>query len=330
MRQKINVALIGIGNFGQKLADTIKKTENLNLRACFHEKIEKAEEFALKNGCKAFSDTEEMFKENFEAVIIATPNHLHGKYAMLAIEKNKHLFIEKPIANGINEAEQILNEAERKNIIVMVGHNARRNTAIRKIKEMIDNGKMGKLVSAEINMSHGGGMKFTSDNWRFHKNNCPGGPLIMLGSHAADISNYLFGPAKSVCAAVKNLYAPTEAEDTSMVVLELKMGGLVYLANNYNTPTTYYIRIFGTNGILEYNKNLDTLSFQGPDNGREPASLQKMEFLKNDTILEELKEFGECVLDGKKPETSGKEGLEALKIINAALLSAREQKTVSI
>lgn len=318
--KKIKVLLVGVRGFGQKIADAIMKAESLELSACFHNDESVAKECGGLYNCKYFTNFEEAINSpEIEAVALVTPNHLHYSQIKACIRAGKHIFVEKPITNKLNEAEEVVAEIEGKILTLMVGHNMRRNDAIRKMKKLIDEGKIGEIVSGEINMSHAGGMKLTSDKWRYWRDKCPGGSLMMLGTHSAEISNYLFGHAKNVKGVLKKLYAPSDAEDTSAMLLDLENGGYCYIANNYNHPGTHFVRAYGTKGILEFNRNLGLLTFQGIDIDKKPAELINIPFEKNDMLLEEMEEWGKCIQEREKPETSGREAIEALKIVTAIL-----------
>ncbi len=329
--KKVKIALVGLDGFGKKLAEAISKTSNLNLIACCDSSREIADEYAKKYNCGVFYSLSALLQnKEVEAVALVTPNHLHAQQIKDCFNSNKHIFVEKPITNRLSEAKEIVEKEQAQNLILMVGHNMRRDKAVRKMKELLSQGKIGKIVSAEMNWSHRGGMKLTPDKWRYYKDKCPGGPLIMLGSHMADVSNYLFGPAKKVGAILKKQYAPSETEDTSLMLLELDSGSVVYICNNYNTPGTHFIRIYGTDGILFYNKNLETLSFQGKDKNKKPSQLEHIKYKQNDTKLEEMEEFGNCILQNKKPETGLTQAFNALAIVEAALTSQKENKFIKL
>lgn len=330
-RKKIKIALIGVRGHGEKIASAILKSQNLELFSCFHPQREVAVEYGEKYGCVPFNKLEEMLSsEKIEAAVIATPNHLHYKQMKICLKNSKNIFVEKPITNDLKTAKKIIAECKRNKKILFVGHNFRRNGAIRKIKELMEKNKIGEFVSAEINLSHAGGMKLTKDNWRYWEKSCPGGPLMMLGVHMADISNYLFGPAKQVAAFSSNLFAPIKNIDTSLMLLKLKAGRFVYICNNYNTPATFFVKVYGTKGVLEYNRNLGTLTFQGPDINRKAAPAELIKFQEIDTILEELEEFGGSILNKTKLETGGQEAYNALAVIKAAIDSSKKNKFINI
>jgi predicted dehydrogenase len=329
--KKIKVALIGVRGYGEKIASAILKSKNLELFSCFHPQWEVAVEYGKKYGCLPFSKLEEMLSlKQIEAAVIATPNHLHYKHMKVCLKNKKNIFVEKPITNDLKTAKTIITECKRNKKILFVGHNFRRNGAIRKIKELMEKNKIGEFVSAEINLSHAGGMKLTEDNWRYWEKFCPGGPLMMLGIHAADISNFLFGPAKQMAAFSNNLFAPIKNIDTGLMLLKLKSGKFVYICDNYNTPATFFVKVYGTKGILEYSRNFKTLTFQGPDINRKAAPVEFIKFQEIDTILEELEEFGKAVLNKKKPETGGREAYNALAVIKAAIDSSKKNKFINI
>ena len=332
MKKKIvNLGLIGLGGQGEKIASAILACKNLKLVACCHFEKEIADDYAKKYGCLAFISFKKMLQNPLvEAVVIATPNYLHYSQMKLCIAAKKHIFVEKPMTNNCKEAKEIVKQCNASKLVLMVGHNFRREGAIRKMKELIDKGKIGKFVSAEINISHSGGLKFTKDNWRFYQKKCPGGPLIMLGSHAIDTSNYLFGEAKKVAAFIKKLYASTQTPDTSIILAELKSGGLAYICNNYNMPGTHFVKAYGTKGILYFDKNQGVLSFQGEDIDKNPCSLKSIQYKQVNTLQEELEEFGTCILKGKAPETDATAALQVLSVIEAAEESQKKNKFIAV
>ncbi len=329
--KKIRVGIIGLGNHGEKIVSAVLKSKNLELNACCHYKKDEAKKFAEKYKCRYFNNLKTMaFDKDIDAIAIVTPNHLHFQQLKTCIAASKHIFVEKPITNTLKEAKTIIDQCKNKRLVLMVGHNYRRNGYVRKIKEVLDKKIIGDMVSAEINISHSGGLRFTKNDWRFHRDNCPGGPLIMLGVHAAEVCNYLFGGAKRVVAIVKRLYASTTAEDTSSVLVELKNGGVVHLCNNYNTPQTHLMRVTGTRGILEYDKRSRLLTLRGSDIGRAFGAVTRLAFAETDTFLEEMEDFARSILNRKSPETGGREAWNALAIIEAALESYKSKRFITV
>lgn len=326
----IKIGIIGIGGYGEKLAKALSKVKNAAISACFHPDPEKAKIFAATVNCRPYNKLESMLVDSdIQAVVIATPNHLHYEEIKLAIKYKKHIFVEKPITNSLEEAKEIINECEKDNLILMVGHNFRRGNAIRKMKAALHEGKIGNFVSAEMNLSHSGGMKLTSERWRFYEDKCPGGSLMMLGIHAADTSNYLFGQALGVAARIKRQYSPAKVPDTALLLLELENGGVAYICSNYNIPATNFIKIYGTNGVLEYDYYAKALILRGMDNLGKTPPPEVISYEDNDTIFEEMEEFVNCMQNNSQPETGGKEAYEALAIVSAALES-QKNNTFSI
>ena len=132
----VKTALIGAGHLGTYHAEKLFQIENSQLVAICDPLPEKAQKLAKKYFCQAFSDFKKITKK-VDAVLIATPTPLHFELAQFFLKREKHVFLEKPIAQTAKEAEQLCQLAENKNLVLQIGHVERFNPAFIKTKEFL-------------------------------------------------------------------------------------------------------------------------------------------------------------------------------------------------
>ncbi len=324
--KKITAAVIGLA-FGEELMDEMGDCKHFELAGGYARTEATREAFADKFGVKAYSSYDEMLSdEGVEGIVIATPNDTHRDLAVRAARAGKHIFLEKPIDNTVEASRDIIGACEKAGVVLFVGHVARRASAFRTAKKMIDNGELGQVVLVETNLSHRGGMGLKEGEWRWYRERCPGGPVMQLAAHDFDTLNYLFGPIKSVCAKVKRLATPAEIEDTAVVSAEFESGILAYVGTAYTIPPTTFTNIYGTEAALNINRRRHGLV--RVDKSGECTTVPVV--LPVNPLADELDHFARCVLFGETPETGGEEALHALAAVLATLKSAEEERTVTL
>jgi len=268
---------------------------------------------AQSYGCKPFADYHDLLEENLDAVSIVVPTTLHKKVALDAIEKGINILIEKPIADTIENADEVIKAARENRVKLMVGHVERFNPAIIKLKELIDNGLLGNVVSISAK-------RVGPYNPRIRDV----GIIVDLGTHDIDIMSYLYGEK------IKEVYASAGTvvhshEDHAIITLNFHNGGSGVIDTNWLTPhKVRNLTVIGSKGIAEVNCIEETLRIFDQEWIRD-AKIEKEEPLKL-----ELLHFIDCVQHDKKPLVSGEEGKHALEVAIAAMESARTGKVCDI
>lgn len=145
--EKIKVGVIGVGSMGKNHVRSYAALKHVcDLVGLYDVDQERSKEMAKSYGVNSFSSVKELLKE-VDAVNIATPTTTHYDIALQAIEEGKHILIEKPITNKIDEANEILKKAKEKKLIVQVGHIERFNPAIKALPDML---KEEKIIAIDI------------------------------------------------------------------------------------------------------------------------------------------------------------------------------------
>lgn len=324
LESPVRLALLGPGGFGHERAIAISASPATVLSACFSPVVAEREACARQFGGKAVSSEAEIWDDpTIEGVVISTPNQLHLSQIRQAAASGKHVFVEKPIAPTVAEAMEIIDACDKAGVVLMVGHNSRRRQRIRKMKALLEEGKLGRVVAAEAHNSHAGGLSIQPDDWRWSPENCPGGPLSQLAVHHADSLQYLLGPVLRVYGWQHRLAVKAAIDDVTVALLEFESGALGYLGAHYIVPDVRFVHLLGTDANVRWDRATGLLLES--DAGREVIPVAE-----NDTVLEEIEEFAQCIRAGAKPEVGGEGALRALAVIEAAVLSNQRQRPVEI
>ena len=345
----VGIAIVGIGMWCRALATVIEKSGAFRVVTCFTRTPAKRQAFAAAFRCDQDSSYEEVLKrKDVEAVLLTTPNSAHGDMAVLAAQHGKHVLVEKPIANRVSDARRMIEACRKNGVVLSIAHNQRRLAGYRKIKALIQAGSLGKIAAAETNFSHNGGFRLTPQMWRWHEQECPGGPMMTLGVHPAETLQYLLGPVRSVSAFFERLCLQTEIIDTGAALLRFESGTLAYLGSNFITPWVNYCNIYGTEANAYLTVELparkpdetpgqygDTWNYADRNSTlylKRKGEDQKVrvDLEPGEILTEEVKEFAACIRTGKAPETGGEEGMRALAVVLAAVESARTGQTVEV
>jgi len=327
---KVRIAQVGITSHGTTILNAIRAANTLELVSVYDIKTGESESVAKELGIRRAKNYDDLINDpSIEAVALVTPNHLHAAQVTKAVQAGKHVFVEKPIANTVTEAREMLARTRDAGLVLMVGHNTRRRTVFRRAKSILDEQRLGKVVAVEMNVSRPAGLQPDLPPWKADPKTTALLPMTQLGVHFVDTLHYLLGPIARVGCLASNMAMPGGAPDVSAAVLQLESGVTVSLSSYYVTPDVYVLRIYGTKGILHCHNT--SLKLELVENDILKSILQE-DFSSEGSAsyAEEMEEFGECVLTKRKPETSGEEGLQALAVIEAMVQSLNTRKIVEI
>jgi len=321
----MKVGCIGMGWWSDVLADAIKRSGKLEIAACYSRSKEKREKFAAKYGCKAAPSYEAILSDkSVDAIINTTPNAVHLETTLAAASAGKPTFLDKPIANTIADARAITEACRKAKVVLALGYQRRRESHFRWVKEHI--GSFGTLVNAEANISRDRLGKIDLNSWRYTAEGMPGGVMLQIGIHYADVLEYLMGPVKAVSGRFVRLVLPGDNPDVASLVLEHESGALSTLNASYASASEYYLmNIYGkeATAFFDFHEGLRLLR-------RGSEKPQKVPLKKNDPIVDELEEFARAVRGECEPEMDGERSTRSLAVILAGIRSAKEGKRVEV
>jgi predicted dehydrogenase len=321
------VACIGMGWWSDVLADAIQRSGKLKIVSCYTRTEEKRANFAKKYNCKAAPSLEEILSDpSVEGLINTTPNNVHLETCVAAAKAGKHMFVDKPIANTLQDGRAIVRACQEANIVLTVGYQRRRENQFRWIRQKIEEGHFGILSQAEANIARHRMGRFDLTSWRHQASEMPGGVMLQIGLHYVDVLEYLIGPVKTVNGKIQHLAMEGENPDVAALQMEHENGVLSNLLACYcASDELYTFNVYGTDATAYYNLQ-EGLRYLP----RGQTELELIQCKKNDTILEELEEFADSVRGTRKPEMDGEKSLSSLAVIRAGIKSASEGRRVPI
>ena len=326
MGDKVRLGSIGLGWWGNVLADAANASGEAEIVTCFARTTETREQFAAKHGCGSAATLEELLASDIDGVLVATPHTTHGDLIRRAAAAGKHVLVDKPMTLTVADADASIAAATEAGVVLQVGHNKRKQAAIRHIKEMIDSGSLGTLLHVSANHAIGTFYKPDLPDWRRRRDELPAGGMTPLGVHQVDTFHYWAGPISRVSAFSTKRLTGNEVDDTTTIIFEFASGALGRLYTDMAHGPLVENDVHGTEQSVW---NL------GDGNHLEVAQRGEWERTSisvepNDTILEEVTEFAAAIRGETTPETGGAEGRAVVAVLEAIVESAATGRAVDV
>jgi len=309
----MKVGVIGVGAMGQHHARVYHEMDGVELIGVSDVDRMRAEEIAAMHGARAFTDYRELLSCDLDAVSVAVPTTLHKTVAMDVISEGVHLLVEKPIASTVEDADEMLSAAKDAGVRLMVGHIERYNPAVARLKEIIDSGMLGRIVSMSAR-------RVGPHNPRIRDV----GIIMDLGVHDIDTISYLYNTkAESVYAIAGNGLLDSH-ENHAGILMQFGRGRAGMIDVNWLTPhKVRRLTAIGTEGVAYLDYINQTVELHDGDWIRS-AKIEEKEPLVN-----ELEYFIETVAD-QRSRIFEDDGRYVLKTALAAIRSYREGRLVGV
>lgn len=339
MSERTKVGVIGVGGFGklhvQTFAQLKRDVELVGLCARTEERVVP---LARQYGVDYYTDHHQLLKrDDLDAVSICLPSELHYQIARDCLLAGKHVLLEKPITSTVEEGEKLAAIASSSPGCLMVGHTERFNVSLRRARALIQEGSIGNPVMIS-------GKRRTSITRPSAHRWSKGGLIDDLACHDVDIVQWFLGQK------IVKVYAETaslvkgDVEDTMTMVCRSEGGAIVVLETTYTLPGNFPIEendtrydIVGTHGTLMINNLDQTLALCNKDRGwlypgilRFPGRSGGQGGLTHYAFKDELEHFINCVRGQAEPEISAKEATDAIRVVAAAVKSARIGKPIHL
>ena len=349
--EKVKFGIIGIGNMGSTHVVNISSLNNCELTAVCDidpEAFKRIDE-GIRAKLKLFTDPEKFLKEaDIDAVVISVPHYSHPDLAILAMQQGKHIIVEKPIAVHKAEAERMIAEAKKyPELKKSAMFNQRTIPAHKKIKQMIDSGELGKITRVNwiITDWFRSQCYYDSGDWRASWRGEGGGVLLNQCPHQLDLMQWFFGmPCKVRATAKFGKYHDIEVEDEVNAYLEYPDGKTGnFIASTGEIPGTNRLEIMAERGRLvyeggklEFKRNEVETSvfckttdkrFGVPDIWTCEIPLAPGSPTPHKLIVENV---ANAILHGTPLLAPMEEGINALELGNAMLLSGWKEETVTV
>jgi predicted dehydrogenase len=249
----IRAAIVGLGTWGQHLVAAVQGgSEHIRFVAGATRTPEKAAEFCRKHGIRLLETYERVLADSaIDAVVLATPHSAHSEQIIAAARAGKHVFVEKPLGLSSQDSERAVAACAGHGVTLAVGYNWRFQPALREMKHMLEDGRLGKLLHIEGNFCGPSAYRFQREHWRQDRGEVPAGGMTGRGVHVVDAMLYLAGHVDSVVAQSHRLVQDFGADDTTSMLFRFRSGATGYLGSVIATAETWRMQVFGSKGWAE-------------------------------------------------------------------------------
>ncbi len=327
----INIAVVGFGYWGPNLVRNFQESENTCVVACCDRNPERLALVKSKYpSIELLSDFDDVLKNpQVDAVVISTPVATHYEFARKAFENGKHVLVEKPVTASVAEAEKLVDLAEKSGLTFMVDHTFIYTGAVRKMKEIIDEGSLGDLYyfdSVRINL----GLIQRDVN-----------VLWDLAPHDLAILDHLVKEKPVSVSATGACHVGNGLENVAYLTVYFASGLIAHFHNNWLSPvkvrtmlvggskkTIHYNDMETSEKVKVYDRGVDVSTPEGVQDVLVSYRLGDMWAPRLDTS-EALRlvaaEFAGCIESGRTPVTDGISGLNVVKILEASEMSIKHR-----
>lgn len=227
---EVNWGIIGCGNVTElKSGPAFNKVAHSKLYAVMRRNAQKAADYALRHGVpKYYSDARQLIDDpKVNAVYIATPPDTHASYAIEAMLAGKPIYVEKPMARNYKECLEMIRVSQETGMPLFVAYYRRTLPAFLKVKELVENGIIGKPLTVNIRLHKAFGEKDQykeKQTWHTNPDIAGAGHFYDLASHQFDFLDFALGPITEVYGIAQNIAGYYNAEDTVSAVFEFESG----------------------------------------------------------------------------------------------------------
>src|ERR1035437_3709593 len=247
--------IIGCGRIAQRHAEHIDKRGKL--QAVCDINPEKANFFGEKYNAQSYYRIEDLLKENpiADLVSVCTPNGLHHIHTIAALKAGYNVLCEKPMAISVHDCGEMIKAAERANRRLFIVKQNRFNPPIEEVKKLIDEERLGKLYSVQLNCFWNRDEDYYKNSWKGTKD-LDGGTLFTQFSHFIDLLYWMIGDIKEVNGYVSNYHHKgiIEFEDSGCISLKFYngvIGTINYTVNSFEKNMEGSLTIFGEKGTVK-------------------------------------------------------------------------------
>lgn len=348
-KDSYNVAVIGAGAIGLDHIGSFQQHPAARVCVVAETSVERGREAAEKFALPAHVTDYRVAIErpDIDVVSIALPNYLHAPVALEALRAGKHVMLDKPMATNAIEAAELVEEAKRQDVLLMVGQNMRFHQDVQTARQIVDEGLLGEVYHARTCWNRRAGIPRIG-SWFTQKRFAGGGSAYDVGAHALDRALYLMGEfdAVSVSGQTYAKFGPRGAgagswgrgeidpdatfdvDDLAVALIKLRSGRTVLLetawAMHQEQRDENVTELFGTEAGL---RCPELRLFRSGEQGYEVTQLEQRPTLANPNRMVHFID----VLQGKaEPFVKVEESLAVQRILDALYASSESGREVRL
>lgn len=325
-KSKVRIALVGVGGIGKRWAGVIQKTKGIILSAVCDVDVEKARAVAVANGEYAvFSDWRACaVSQDVDAAIIALPHALLAPVSQIFLKNKKHVLCEKPGGIAPKEISDNIALVRKNRVQYMIGFNHRFHDGFQKARKLFGKGVIGDILFIRARYGFGGRKGYEKE-WRFNKKISGGGELIDQGVHMIDMARWFLGGIAEVKGMACDSFWRGGVEDNAFVFLKNKKGAIASIHASWTQwKPLHNFEIYGTKGYLsieglgkKYGGEEKLVFGKRTGNFKAEEQVIVCDSDADKSLAKEMEEFVHAIRERREPSPSGRDGLEALKIVHS-------------
>lgn len=333
----LRVAIVGSGVIGGKRAREIVRTPETRLVTVVDQDLERAQALANQYECRGASDWRMVLSNpEIDAVVVATTHQWLAPITLEALKHHKHVLCEKPLAMNADQAEVLVKCAASNGCRLKTGFNHRYHPAIRKANSLAKGGQIGQILHIRCRYGHGGRMGYDRE-WRADLQQSGGGELMDQGIHALDLFRWFLGDFQDIYAIITGSFWQMPVEDNAFCTLRTSSGQVASLHASWTQwKNLFSFEVFGMDGYLVAEGLGGNYGIERLIVGRRPAEFGKpveevLEYTGEDcSWSDEWSDFVAAIRSSRPLLGDGRDGWQALRMVQAAYVSARERRAVQL
>ncbi len=319
-KQKHTFLVIGCGSIGER---HIKNLLSLGQTVyCYDREIGQMESMVTKYGVSVLD-----FKAKHiqvDAFVICTPPTFHLPFAREALEHGAHIFIEKPISHRLEGVDEVIAEAKRQGKVLQVGYQLRFHPGLKLVKKLLDEGRIGKLLSIRAEFGQYLPDWHPTEDYRnlYTAHRSAGGGILLDASHELDYVMWLVGSKVTEvhCIAGKLSSLDVDVEDTAEILLRFGNNVISNIHIDFvQRGYTRWCKLIGEEGTLFWNYLWEgEIQMTSPQKG---FGTTRFTYVPRDTYVKEMQHFIACVEGKAEPIVDGETAKSVLEVV----LKTKEQ-----
>lgn len=344
----MKILMIGLGSIGQRHLRNIRRVLGEDaeiiayrvrgLQRTFSDAMQIRDNVRLEDEfhITAYGDLDEALAQKPDAAFITNPTNMHIPCAIKCAKAGCHLFLEKPVSDDLTGMDEFRQAVKESGVKVFVGYQNRFHPAIRTVKEVVENGELGRILSVHSVVGERLTTMHTYEDYKdtyMARKDMGGGVVTNQLVHEMDYLYYLFGKPLRVYAiggTLGSLGIDVEDNCDALFVMEGKAGSRVSVnvhADFYQSPPSRFIKVVGEKGQIEADLINALVTKTVSDVTQQKAFPQ---FARNDMFIEELKLFFSCIEENGEETITLEDGIVSLKMAMAIKESMKTGGVVNV
>ena len=322
----VRFLVIGCGSIGKRHIENLRKLGVQDIIA-FDVQSSRREEVRERFGVSVANSLARAWEYKPDVAVITVPTSLHIPLALQAAKHTCHLFIEKPLSHTMEGADELLREVKERGLVTLVGCNMRFHPGLMRVKELVDEGAVGKVVAARVEVGQYLPDWHPLEDYRhsYSARQDLGGGVVLDAIHEIDYIRWMLGVVETIaCFAGKLSRLEIETEDTAAILLRFSSGAIGEIHMDY-VQRVYgrTCQIIGDGGTIRWDYTTDEVQWYSADTREWQIFGNPSSWDPNQMYVDEMQHFLGCLAGKENSILDVIEGVRVLEVALAAKASAR-------